>query len=708
MLLWLIYAGVLLYFETVFHLGSYGPTAVNPLLAMGTIAIVASIQTLVTGSLSGRKEKVVFGLFMLLDFLPFFVQTVYYHIFAQPLLLAAVFLGAKDAFTYYWREGLLGLAQVAHLILLYLLAPVGLTILRVTKRWQPKVLTNLQKLRTVLLLVVGSCSLFCTLFIGRALKAQFAEDYLEFYDPATVMERMGVLVLDHRDAVYTLETALGHEAAPTEDAGEEQEFQVVQMPISTPKPTPKPTPAPAKEGEDSAGQESEEEISEPVEVNRDPYLFELDYDKLTQMSGNKKETKWLAQYFAATAPTTRNEYTGMFEGYNLVFLTAEGFSTYAIREDLTPTLYKLVNSGIVCENYYVPIWATSTSDGEYVNNTGLIPDGQFSMRTSSEKDMLYTLPRYFAAAGVQARAFHNNSLSYYDRYLTHPNLGYDFYGIKRGGLPASEWGSHIFTVETPDAWPASDYEMMESTVPMYVNDDRFFTYYMTISGHMNYNFRGNRMAVRNKDAVANLGMSENAEAYIACNIELDKALESLIRQLEEAGKLENTVICLSADHYPYGMTEEQYEELAGKDLSKDLDLYRNSLILWNASMEEPIVVDKSCCSVDVLPTLLNLFGFDYDSRLYAGRDIFSDEEGVVIMKDQSFVTDTAAYDKKARTTTWKRELSEEEQSAYLEAMKQEVKNRYLFSAYMLRNNYYKTVSECILSSDLNNMHTEAQ
>ncbi len=156
------------------------------------------------------------------------------------------------------------------------------------------------------------------------------------------------------------------------------------------------------------------------------------------------------------------------------------------------------------------------------------------------------------------------------------------------------------------------------------------------------------------------------------------------------------------------MTEEQYEELAGKDLSKDLDMYRNSLILWNVSMEEPIVVDKSCCSVDVLPTLLNLFGFDYDSRLYAGRDIFSDEEGVVIMKDQSFVTDTAAYDKKARTTTWKRELSEEEQSAYLEAMKQEVKNRYLFSAYMLRNNYYKTFSECILAPDLNNMHTEAQ
>ena len=213
---------------------------------------------------------------------------------------------------------------------------------------------------------------------------------------------------------------------------------------------------------------------------------------------------------------------------------------------------------------------------------------------------------------------------------------------------------------------------------------------------MNYNFKGNQMSAWNKDAVADLDMTENARAYLACNIELDKALQYLIEQLEQAGKLDNTVICLSADHYPYGMTQEQYEELAGKDLSKDMDLYRNSLILWNNAMEEPVYVDKACCSVDILPTLLNLFGFDFDSRMYAGRDIFSDEEGLVIFNDQSFVSDIAAYSKKQKTTTWKKELTEDEQTAYMTAMKQEVKNRYLFSAYILRNNYYDIVSQCIV------------
>ena len=196
----------------------------------------------------------------------------------------------------------------------------------------------------------------------------------------------------------------------------------------------------------------------------------------------------------------------------------------------------------------------------------------------------------------------------------------------------------------------------------------------------------------------NLEMSENARAYIACHIELDKALAYLLEQLEATGKLENTVICMSADHYPYAMTEEEYEELAGKDLSDGMDLYRNNLILWNAAMEEePVTVTKACGSMDILPTLLNLFGFEFDSRMYAGRDIFSEEEGMVIFNDRSFVTDSCIYNKKAKQTKWLTDedgnlkVPEAMQEAYFDEMKQEVKDRYQFSAYILQENYYQDI-----------------
>ena len=212
---------------------------------------------------------------------------------------------------------------------------------------------------------------------------------------------------------------------------------------------------------------------------------------------------------------------------------------------------------------------------------------------------------------------------------------------------------------------------------------------------MNYNFKGNRMSAKNKDAVAGLeGMSENAMAYIACQIELDKALAYLLEQLEAAGKLNNTVICLSADHYPYGMSEEQYEELAGRDLSADMELYRNSLILWNGGMEEAVPVDKVCGPMDLVPTLLNLFGFPFDSRMYAGRDIFSDRDGLVVFKDKSFVSDLVSYNKKTKAVTWKTELEQNVQEAYMARITKEANNRALFSAYILRNDYYSLIESC--------------
>ena len=289
-------------------------------------------------------------------------------------------------------------------------------------------------------------------------------------------------------------------------------------------------------------------------------------------------------------------------------------------------------------------------------------------------------------------------MSYYDRHKTHPNLGYLFKAAQIGNLSEAEYGQYVFQMEGAKRWPASDYEMMVSTMPEYVNDDRFFVYYMTVSGHMNYNFAGNSMSKKNKEAVKDLPLSENGQAYIACHVELDKALEYMLQQLEEAGKLDTTLIVMSADHYPYAMTTEEYEELAGGSLSYGKDLFRNSLIMWNAQFEEnPVVVNKACCSVDLLPTILNLLGMDYDSRMYAGKDIFSDHEGMVIFNDRSFVTDGVIYNRKTKETIWLKDetgnyiIPQEWQEDYLKEKQQDVKDRYQFSAYVLEENYYKDI-----------------
>lgn len=714
---WLVYTGILFYMEAVFHLRFFGFQFGNPLFPIGLLLLVASVQTLIGGCFGPRGGKRAFRIMIWLQYAVFAIQTVYYTIFRQPLRIGIAVAEGQDALSSYWKVALEGLLKAIPILLL-LAAPIILTeVLRKRWRWKFRAFTGMQKLRMGL--VSWMCLLYCCccMLIGGMIEAAYSEEYQEYYDPETVMCNMGVIAMVQRDGAYEIGNLMnglfqGSGTAP--EAGAARGDNVLdqsRVASSDRGDSEGEAGLPGGESSDAAGEsgaggeypeglgeESQESILPaeelPPEPDTSPHAWELDLEKLAQLSEGSKEKTWLANYIAELTPTKRNKYTGLFEGYNLIFLTAEGFCSYAVREDLTPTLYRMVNSSFVFQNYYVPLWQTSTSDGEYVNCTGLIPDGQHSMKKSAKNNMAYTLPRFFGGEGVYSRAYHNNSLSYYDRHLSHPNLGYDFKAIKLGKCSRAEWGNQLFTVEHPDAWPASDYEMMQGTIPEYIDDERFHVYYMTVSGHTNYNFGGNKMSSWNKDAVADLDMSENARAYIACNIELDKALAYLLEQLEQAGKMENTVICLSADHYPYGMTQEQYEELAGKDLSADMDLYRNSLILWSGSMQEPVIVDKACCSVDILPTLLNLFGFDYDSRMFAGRDILSDEEGLVIFSNKSFVSDTVAYDKKKKTTTWKKELTEEEQTAYMDQMKKEVKNRYQASAYILRNDYYDLIEQC--------------
>ena len=710
-----ILAGYLLYLEIVSHLGCFGMTACNPVFVLPFCLTAAALGAVITGSI--KYKRTVLWLWLGGCYLLYAAQIVYLGIFKQPLLLEAVFRGGGDALTNYWREALAGIASVFP-CLLFIAAP--LVVIGWLMHKKKLLLPALQGIRRYQVMLCGGIGIILTVMvtmIGSYVEADYYEAYTEFYDPLSVAEDLGMLTMAQRDLAVNVES-LGQSfleriekslklAADERDrnkqdipvsgdvisTGEEESVSVDESLEGITEGTTKGTEAQTQE---ATAEAKEEGILSGEEVDTSPNQLPIDYAYLQHHASNK-EMSWLAEYIEKDIPTKKNEYSGMFEGYNLIFITAEGFSPYAVSEELTPTLYRLIHSGWDFVNYYAPLWQTSTSDGEYVNLTGLIPDGQFSMRKSGSNNMSFALPGYFAADGAPSYAYHNGKLSYYQRHLSHNNLGYVFKAAKLGDLSGAVWEKYLFPMENPDAWPASDLEMMQGTLPEYMNLDRFHIYYLTVSGHMNYNFTGNRMASKNKAAVEGLEISETAKAYIACQIELEKALEYLLVQLEAAGKLESTVICMSTDHYPYGMDEAVYEELAGRDLSENMDMYRNNLILWNVKLEEnPQVIDKVCGSVDILPTLLNLFGFQYDSRLYAGRDIFSEEEGLVIFNDRSFVTDRVIYDRDAKTTTWKVTGGEETaEKEYFSQLQQEVKDRYQLSAYFLRNDYYQIIEESL-------------
>ncbi len=465
--------------------------------------------------------------------------------------------------------------------------------------------------------------------------------YEESFIPELSVSTFGVATTLRLDARQLLFGAPAGESEPA----------VQPEPSLTPEITPTPTP----------------------QIVYEPNVMDIDFETL--IAGEQSKTLLeMHQYFSERTPTMQNEYTGLFAGKNLIFLTAEGFCSYAVDPELTPTLYKLANTGFVFNNFYNPLWWVSTSDGEYVACTSLIPkSGVWSFYQSRNNDMYFCLGNQLGRLGYSTRAYHNHTWDYYRRDVSHPNMGYDYKGLGHG-------------LEVKKTWPESDLEMMEVTIPEYIGDLPFHTYYMTVSGHMNYTFMGNSMASKHKDEVAHLELSENARAYLACQMELDRALEYLLEQLEEAGQLENTVICLSGDHYPYGLDKSVIDELAGHEVDETFEIYKSTLILWSGDMPEPVVVDKPCESLDIIPTLSNLFGLDYDSRLLMGQDILSDSPGLVILSNRSFISELGRYDSKADVFTPAEGASVPD--GYALGIIRQNKELFSYSVKILENDYY--------------------
>ena len=318
----------------------------------------------------------------------------------------------------------------------------------------------------------------------------------------------------------------------------------------------------------------------------------------------------LHEYFSAQTPTAKNEKTGMFRDCNLILITAEGFSYLAVDPELTPTLYKLTTEGFRFTNFYTPIWGVSTSDGEYVALTGTIPkNGVWSFSRTSTKAMPLTMVQQLKKLGYTAYAYHDHTYGYYDRELSHPNLGYIYKARGRG-------------LDVAGTWPESDIEMIDLSTADYMGKEPFHAYYMTVSGHLEYNFGGNAMAAKNRALVEGLPYSEAARAYLACNIELDRALELLLQRLEEAGAADNTVIALSADHYPYGLTVEQQSELAGHALDERFELYKNACIIYKKGMT-PETVERPCSQICSVWTLIRVFTWGRTCFPMPSRSLFS-------------------------------------------------------------------------------------
>ena len=387
-------------------------------------------------------------------------------------------------------------------------------------------------------------------------------------------------------------------------------------------------------------------------------------------------------YFAGRTVGGDNEMTGLLEGKNVVLVLMESMDDWMIGE-YTPTLERLMSEGISFTHFYTPGYGgIRTFNSEFCVNTGSFLSSQggyaFDYITNTYRQSLASL---LTQEGYSAKTFHYNDPSFYSRGVFSPAMGYSEY-VCYGDYIGADEEKLLYDDQLLFDNPGLNAEFFREGQPT-------LNFIITRSAHLSYKYNEVLSYWALKKYPEFRGLTGNEEtdcAYLKAKL-VDDLFARLLQELEDKGQLDNTVIIGVTDHYTYGYKDEaSLYALSGVDDA--LLLERTPCFIWSADLQ-PMEVDKTLNTSDLLPTVLNLLGVDspYD---YIGRDAFDPTyEGCALFSDGSWISGDIAYDAGTERvfsiTGGEAEISSET----LDAMAEKVQQFARINNLILDTDYYK-------------------
>lgn len=237
--------------------------------------------------------------------------------------------------------------------------------------------------------------------------------------------------------------------------------------------------------------------------------------------------------------------------------------------------------------------------------------------------------------GYSTMVYHYNDPSFYSRGIFSRAMGYQVYNTFQDYV----------TEETKDSL-YDDQFLFDSPGLSYsfFREGKKLNFIITRSAHLSYKYNEvlSHWGLKKYPGYRGLTGNEETDCALLKAKLVDDMFARLLRELEDKGELENTVIIGVTDHYTYGYKDTaSLLELSG--VEDTLLLEKTPCFLWSPGME-PMEVDKVLNTSDLLPTMLNLLGVEseYD---YIGQDAFDESyEGFVPFSNGSWIYGDVAYD----------------------------------------------------------------
>ncbi len=443
--------------------------------------------------------------------------------------------------------------------------------------------------------------------------------------------------------------------------------------------------------------EYDEKYTIADQVNSD-YIRHVDDYVWKKVADGEKQSiyKTLNNYYLSKVITDRNDFSDIFRDKNVIFIQMSSVNNIILNEEYYPNLYKLYTDGWSWSNNYSSRSICSTGNNELSAMTSLYTFGdECTINRYANNTYPESLLNLFKENQYTTSSFHNYTDTFYKRSVIHEKLGSDkYYGVQDLAIPYSNQYSE---------WP-SDVTLMEKVLAFTKDEKRFATWIIPVSTSMSY-LESTVIGDKNLDLFMSTNYNTSLKRYMSKLKELDDALGVLIEGLKNQGKLDNTVLVLYSDHYPYGLDKSTINKyFADEDVTKNREIDKVPFIIYSTSIQGH-VYEEYTTVMNLTPTVANLFGINYDPRLYAGTDILTKGyENRAIFADGSWQDSKGYYDAingQFKCFSPNNTYTNDE----LEEINKEINERIYMSNLSIKSNYFsylEKAKEEYKVKDLNN------
>ena len=421
---------------------------------------------------------------------------------------------------------------------------------------------------------------------------------------------------------------------------------------------------------------------EQVESDYTRYIDDSLWDMVKENETNKL-MKNLHNYYSNQEITDKNDYTGMFKGKNLIVIMMESTNTILLNPDYYPNMYKLYTEGWSWDNAYSPRNSCSTGNNEMSGMVSLYTINNSCTaniyRNNKYPNAIFNL---FNEAGYTTSSYHNYTEHYYYRKVYHPNMGSQkYYGVQALGIPYS----NVY-----QEWP-SDVELMEKVLELTEDQEQFMAWITSVSAHQPYT-QSSELGDKHLELFKDTNYNISLKRYMSKLKEFDLAIGELLKGLEEQGKLDDTVLVLYSDHYPYGLTNSTLNTYFDYNVGNQRNVDKTPFIIYSTEISAQ-KFDEYTTYMNIVPTVANLFGLDYDPRLYAGKDVLSSTyENRVIFADGSWKDEVAYYNASTGKIYYNQE-SKKYTTQEIKAINDDIDNRISMSNLAIKKDYFNYLAE---------------